>query len=105
MKDTDDFDVEFFQCSKCGHAFANWHQRRLHERKCANIIFLGERSAYRPEPTPETPTYKELLKQASIKDPAIYSKYIGRKNITEPNNMIETWRKVCRRAKSGREEG
>ena len=104
MRDTDNFDVEFFLCSKCGHAFSNWHQRRQHEKKCANIIFLDEESAYRPEPASEPPTYQELLKQASEKDPAIYSKYLGRRLITEPNNMIEAWRAIHRKAKSEREE-
>ena len=104
MKDLDNFDIEFSQCSRCGRAFSDWHQRRQHEKKCANIIFLDEKEAYRPEPAQVTPTYQELLKQASEKDPGIYSKYLGRRLITEPNNMVEAWRKVCRRAKSEREE-
>ena len=91
-----------FQCSKCGKVFSAQNRRDRHEKRCDNLIFLE--NEFEAEKEPEAPTYLQLVEKASKRDPTNYAKYVGRKRITEPNNLIGVYYKIIRKGKHGPRE-
>lgn len=98
-------DSYFFTCIKCNLPFANRYIRDKHQMMCLDDTFSTDVGFSVEEVVVEQPpTYRELLAKASEKDPHTYSKYLNRKVITEPNNMIDVYRKTYGKAKYGAEE-